>query len=194
MDFAGIVPVLTAVLGSGLTLVVGWFTQRRLDKARRDEREWEAEQRFVERDQKRGADEIDNIRNLYRLAALVGMEYREIEEGTSDAAESWKKFLPRFREVKAELFLRGSPEIAQAFVGYVTHVQASEAELDQVGYQRGQDGWEHSDAKMEELIARMRADVDRRLLEGSQRKMIATTRPEKVLAAGSATEALTRRT
>jgi hypothetical protein len=164
--------VVSFFAGGALTVALATIQNRQAAATRREERAWEAHQQRVQRDEKRSADEIDLLRDLYRKAALVGMEYREIEDGGYDATESaakWSKFSPRFREVKSELLLRGSPEIAEEFVKYVNHVQASEAELDQLGYQRGQDGWEHQDPKLEQLMALMRADIDRRMQAADER-------------------------
>jgi hypothetical protein len=200
---SGVIGVIGSVVsffaGGALTVTLATIQNRQTAATRREEREWDAHQQRVQRDEKRSADEIELLRGLYQKAALVGMEYREIEEGGHDATESaakWNKFSPRFREVKSELLLRGSPEIAQEFVEYVNHVQVSEAELDHLGYQRGQDGWEHQDAKLEQLMALMRADIERRMQAADERaaderaKLVARA-STKVLESASAAKALT---
>jgi hypothetical protein len=183
MDFVAVFPVITLAAGSGLTMLGGWLQQRQAASTRRDEREWEARQRLLERDEKRRADEIEGILELYGRASLVGMDYRSIEEGSADQAERWKKFEPLFHAVKAELFLRAGSDIAQAFASYVDETQAVIAEEDHHGYERGRDGWEHHDPIMEKLLAFMRSDIDERWRTERQREKIATQTPTTTMKA-----------
>jgi hypothetical protein len=162
MDMDTLWKFVLVVLGGVLTIAGGVAQQLLTARTRREEREWETAQRVAEQDAKRRSEEADALWELYRRAALVGMEYRQIEEGVQDHAERWAQFLPRFQQVTAELRLRGSQIIADAFVAYVDHVQALVAEDEYLGYERHRDGWEHRDLAVEKLMVLMRADVEQR--------------------------------
>jgi hypothetical protein len=161
MDFEVIGSIASFIAGVVSAGAISWIQQRHAAAVRREEREWEAQQRREDRDEKRRTDEIDAVRDLYRRVAQLGMEYRWVEGIGTEQWEHWKKFLPRFHEVKAELSLRGSAEVREAFRKYLDTVQVSQYEEDQVGYVA--EFWEHHDQAMEELTFLMRADVEHRL-------------------------------
>lgn len=158
MEIIGVVGSVVGFLAA--TFVNIWQTnrqQRHAAEVRREEREAAKQLRAEEQ----GKRELAELPNLYERVTALAMEFIEAEDV---GGEAYQQFKPRFRQIKAELLLRGGPTVEETFTQFMRDVQAAQRELDEMrarGYQE-EDSFNHDDLRIEPLVEAMREDLESR--------------------------------